>query len=305
MIRLEDVLDCERVMVYRDNTLRYKSGLTDSETRINAVDFYEVIRNSGERSLGYMSDIYDLINMLEKSGCISNAVVKSFTPEKILDYLNDYYVPIDMCIKVVSHYGLSVFKEFLNKAKKQIGKLGCYIGDVEFNVNDKRHCQDLNASSYLDLNAVDSYAYDNGLSYQEVYIEACNIINTIVLGDTTDVVRMNLNLFSDDYICNHISQKEYDEVVLLSKALSYLLRYSNIVFDGLGIFCRMILNSYQDSYKGTSSMSGMYESRTVSPKKKNNISYNDYDEYTDYEDDPFTQPIKKKSSKLDNFKNHM
>lgn len=306
MIRLEEVLNCERVMVYRDNSLRYISGLTVSETKVKAIDFYEVIKNSGERSLGYMSDIYDLVNMLDKSGAISKVVIKSFTPEKILDYLDDYYVPIDVCIRIADHYGITSFKEFLNKAKHQIGKLGCYIGDVDFNVNDKRHCQDLNVSSYLDLNAVDSYAYDNGMSYQEVYIEACDIINMIVLGDTTENVRMNLNLFSDDYICNSISQKEYDEVVLLSKALSYLLRYSNIVFEGLGIFCRMILNASQDSYKGNNSKDGMYSTRNAVPKKKNTIDYNSYEEYSDYEDDPFTQPMKKKRhTKLENFKDHM
>lgn len=306
MIVLNDVLNCERVMSYRGINIRYTSGITPEDTKLSAYDVFYAVKSIGPAKLGYVEDIMDLVNMLEKSGAISKAIALSFEEMKIYDYLTEAYIPIDSVLKITSHYQIESLGKFLADAKKQIGELGCYVQDLVFNVNNKAMNNDQNASSALNLQSVQYYADLNELSFEEAYIEACDVINNIVFGASTENVRMNLNMFSDGFISEHISQREYDEVVLLSKTISYLMQYSNISFEGMGIFCHMVLKGMGGKYKGSNTeRTGhyAYESQPMPVRKKQEIDYEDYNEY---DDDPFNIPIKKKKDNdVENFKKFM
>lgn len=310
MIVLEDVLGCVRVMSYRGMNINYTSGITVEDTKLSAYDVFCALKATGTNKLGYTEDIMDLISMCEKAGVISKAITLSFEEVKLYDYLMDAYIPIDSVIKIAREYKIEKFEKFLVKAKKQIGEIGCFVDDISFNVNNKKKNNDQNASSALDLQAVDAYAKLNGISFEDAYIGACDVINNIVLGDTTENMRMKLNMFSDGFISEYISQREYDEVVLLSKVMTYLMWYSDISFEGMGIFCHMVLKGMSDSYKGSFTERTNHYSYNDDPmpvvrRRKPEI---DYDKYSDYvvDDDPFTMPIKKKKDReVENFKKFM
>lgn len=307
MIRLEDVLGCVRVMNYRGINIRYTSGITAEDTKLSAYDAFYALKAMGTSKIGYIEDVMDLVTMCEKAGVISKAITLSFEEVKIYDYLMDAYISIDSVIAIAKQYRIEKFEKFLVKAKKQIAELGCFVDDIIFNVNDKKRNNDQNASSSLDLQAVESYANLNGMAFEDAYIGACDVINNIVLGDTTENMRLKLNMFTDGFISEYISQREYDEVVLLSKVMSYLMWYSDISFEGMGIFCHMVLKGMSTSYKGSSNERTGYfgydEPMPVVRRKKPEI---DYDKYSEYEDDPFTMPIKKKKdNEVENFKKFM
>ena len=308
MIILEDVLGCERVMNYRGMNIRYTSGITAEDTKVSAYDAFYALKAYGTSKVGYVEDIMDLVTMCEKAGVISKAIKLSFEEVKIYDYLMDAYISIDSVIAIAKQYKIDNFEKFLVKAKKQIAELGCFVDDINFNVNDKKKNNDQNASSALDLQAVEAYANLNGMSFEDAYIGACDVINNIVLGDNTENMRLKLNMFTDGFISEYITQREYDEVVLLSKVMSYLMWYSDISFEGMGIFCHMVLKGMSDSYRGgytDRTRHYSYDEPMPVIRKNQEIDYND--KYSEYDDeDPFTMPIKKKKdTDVENFKKFM
>lgn len=324
MISIQDVVTCVRVMEYAGVSIHYTSGICKSDIKVSALDCFMVMRKTGTKKIGYVVDLYDMKHMLEKAGVLSTAISETFTEEKILYYLENEYVPLDIIAAVAEHYGLKDFRQFLLKAKDQIYDLGCYIGeDAVIRHENKKQNTDQNLSNYLDLDALGEYADFNAIYPDTVYIDVCDTIAQIVFGDRMEDVRYNLNLYTDDYLSDHIHQEEYDEICFLCRVMSYLMKYSDISMEGMGIFCNMALRNAKRLGR-TYTTDGIkdYQKPAVKRTENNKPVYDnigesyttmshdekDYSHYEDeYGDDPYYAPIKKNKGDKDirKFKDNM
>lgn len=276
MIELNSVLNCVRVMDYKGTPIHYVTDICN-EVKLLSGDIVNVLSNNSRQSYG----IVDLFELMVRANLITPAIFNSFQERKIINELSNQYINIDIFIKLCDNYGEKAISKFLTKAKKQINELGLYVGEINYSGYDKRKCSDRNLSSTLSLNAVKSYADLNNMGADEVYVEACNIVSNLVFGKDLHEVRSDYGLYFDDYLCDMMSQTEFDEVSFLCSVISYMLKHSDISFKGMEVFCFMALQSYHQQYKPIN-----YDYKDF---KRNNKNYND----------PYLQPLEQEQEKMD------
>lgn len=288
MIDLKSVLECVRGMNYRGINIRYITGVCN-EVRLSMDDCIEVLRRNESGRVGYVNDSYDMLNILGDSGAISKAVYETFQEHKIVYELEDHYINIDSMLKVCDSYKLNEFKKFLVDAKKQINEFGSYIDYTVFMSLDKRKCNDRNLSNTLQLDVIGRYADLNGMASEDVYVEICDIVASIVFGTTMEEIRSRYGLYFEDYLCDSITQFEFDKITFLCSVISYLLKYSDLSLRGVEILADMASRAFITNYK---------------PKEYN---YKNFKRTNKSDDDPYLTPLKdkKESEELEDFKRYM
>lgn len=301
-IGLADVLNCIRVMNYNGNNIQYITGISSGDVQLSALDCFEVLKND-TRSIGYVVDLTDFVTMMTKSNTISKSILMSFNDVEIADYLSDTYIPINTVIGICDQYKADMFRNFLRKAKTTISDIGLYLENSSFINAQKRSCTDKNLADSLDLKALSDYAYKNNMDDNFTYLEICNMVSDIVFSDNLENVRINLNLYFDDYLCNFITQEEYNEIHFCCKVISYLMNYSDISLNGIEIFTRIALNSVITKSNKTQSQTGL--------KRRETNGYNSLnDSVEEYNDDEsvYYKPLTKRAEsnkELNDFKRNM
>lgn len=289
MIELRSVLECVRGMDYKGVNIHYVTGVCN-EVRLSMDDCIEVLRRYDNGRIGYINDSYDMLDVLGKSGAISKAVYETFQEHKIVYELEDHYINIDSMITVCEFYKINDFKKFLVKAKKQINEFGSYIDHTTFVSLDKRNCNDRNLSNSLYLDVVSRYADINNMVSEDVYVEICDIVAGIVFGCTMEEIRSRYGLYYEDYLCDSISQFEFDKITFICSAITYLLKYSDLSLRGVEILADMASRAFTTNYQ---------------PKEYN---YKNFRRNNKSEDvDPYLAPLKnkKESEELEDFKRYM
>lgn len=276
MIELNSVLNCVRVMDYKGTPIHYTTDICN-EVKISSGDMAKVLSDNSRTSY----NVVDLFDLMVKANLISPAIFNSFQERKILNEFSNQYINIDVFIKLCDNYGEKAISKFLIKAKNQINEIGLYIGEINYKGYDKRKCSDKNLSSTLSLNAVSSYADLNNMGAEDVYVEVCNIVSNLVFGKDLHEVRSDYGMYFDDYLCDMMTQAEFDEVSFLCSVISYMLKYSDISFKGMEIFCFIALQAYHKHYTPV------------------NYDYRDFKRNTTEYNDPYLQPLQDVQDKMD------
>lgn len=243
MITVKDVVDCVRVANYKGNGVRYKSGLTKGEVYMSSIDCFSLFKNKFMRQIGQMRDMYDLVTMMKDADLLSPAIEQTFSDESIYYGFSEIYVPISAIKKICIKYGIKDLISWLDKVVAEVNEIGIFTNGVKFTTNDKRVCNELNLSDALDKDALCEYARLNDIYEETCYIEIANAISNIVFGDDLHNVRTHYNLYDNDYLCDYITQEEYDEIVFLCKIMSYMLKHCAISIEGMTLFCKLAISS--------------------------------------------------------------
>lgn len=243
MITVKDVVDCVRVANYKGNGIRYKSGLTKGEVYMSSIDCFELFKNQFMRQIGQMRDMYDLVTMMKDADLLSPAIEQTFSEESIFYGFSEVYVPVSAIKKVCMKYGIKDLIKWLDRVVAEVDEIGIFTNGVKFTTNDKRLCNELNLSDALDKDALCEYARLNNMFEDSCYIDIANAISNIVFGDDLHNVRYHYNLYDNDYLCDYITQEEYDEIVFLCKIMTYMLKYCAISIDGMQLFCKLAISS--------------------------------------------------------------
>ena len=240
MLKLNDVLDCRRVMEYKGAVIEYTTGL--NEVYVNPQDILYVIQNVHVGEFGYLQSMEDLVYLLDKHGCLSKAMA-SYDHIIIADYLYEKNMNIDLMIQLCDKVKATKFKQFLVEAKDIINKYGLYVPEPKMKHYDRRRNNEKNLAETFDLNALTQGAYRLGVYEDNLYLDIVNAISLIVFNNDIESIRYNLNMLYDDYLSDFISDYEYDMIAYCCRVASYMLKYSDIGVYGIEIFTRGALNA--------------------------------------------------------------
>ena len=235
MLRLNDVLDCKRVMGYKGAVIEYTTGL--NEVYLNPQDVLYVLQNVHNGEFGYLQTMEDLVYLLEKHNCLSKSLL-AYDHVIIADYLYEKNMNIDILIKLCEKVNSNKFKQFLTEAKDIINKYGLYVPEPKMKHYDRRKNNEKNLAETFDLKALSEGAYRLNVYEDNLYVDIVNAISNIVFNNDIESIRFNLNMLYDDYLSDYITDYEYDMVAYCSRVISYMLRYSDIGVYGMEVFAR-------------------------------------------------------------------
>lgn len=239
MLRLNDVLDCKRVMGYKGAVIEYTTGL--NEVYLNPQDVLYVLQNVHNGEFGYLQTMEDLVYLLEKHNCLSKSLL-AYDHVIIADYLYDKNMNIDILIKLCEKVNSNKFKQFLIEARDIINKYGLYVPEPKMKHYDRRSNNERNLATTFDLSALTEGACRLGVYEDNLYVDVANAICNIVFHNDLESVRYNLNVMYEDYLSDFISDYEYDLIAYCCKVASYILKYSDIGVYGIEVLTRGALD---------------------------------------------------------------
>lgn len=302
MLNLNDVLTCKRVMDYQGYDLEYTTGLCD-EVYLNPDHCLAIIQNLHSNNFGFVNYMEDLVYLLKKYDCLSKSLSR-FEDVIISNHLYSSYINIDAMIKLSDKVKCDKLSKFLKHAKKIINQYGLYVPEPKMAHYDKRQNTEKNLAVTLDMQALEDGAYRLGEYTDNLYVGLADVISNIVFGTDIESLRLDYNLYYDDYLSDVISDYEYDMIAYCCKVASYILKYSNIGIYGIEIFVREALNEAMSNYEKKairSTRGGKNENEVIGDLfDKANYSVNN---------DEFDKPLKKRKyisqEELDDFKKYI
>ena len=278
MLRLNDVLDCKRVMGYKGAVIEYTTGL--NEVYLNPQDVLYVLQNVHNGEFGYLQTMEDLVYLLEKHNCLSKSLL-AYDHVIIADYLYEKNMNIDILIKLCEKVNSNKFKQFLTEAKDIINKYGLYVPEPKMKHYDRRKNNEKNLAETFDLKALSEGAYRLNVYEDNLYVDIVNTISNIVFNNDIESIRFNLNMLYDDYLSDYITDYEYDMVAYCSRVISYMLRYSDIGVYGMEVFARGALevalkdfdkNKYKNKERSNSLIENIFNAKN---NNYNDLEYNE------------------------------
>ena len=277
MLKLNDVLDCKRMMEYKGAVIEYTTGL--NEVYVNPQDILYVLQNIHNGEFGYLQTMEDLVYLLDKHGCLSKSM-SSYDHVIIADYLYEKNMNIDLMIKLCDKVNSTKFKQFLTEAKDIINKYGLYVPEPKMKHYDRRRNNDKNLAETFDLDALSQGAYRLGMYEDSLYLDVANSISLVVFNNDIESIRYNLNMLYDDYLSDHITDYEYDMVAYCSKIASYILKYSDVGVYGIEVFMRgaleVALKDFdKNKYKSKERTNVIGEIFDRAMYKENKLEYNE------------------------------
>ena len=278
MLRLNDVLDCKRVMGYKGAVIEYTTGL--NEVYLNPQDVLYVIQNVHNGEFGYLQTMEDLVYLLEKHNCLSKSLL-AYDHVIIADYLYEKNINIDILIKLCEKVNANKFKQFLIEAKDIINKYGLYVPEPKMKHYDRRKNNEKNLAETFDLKALSEGAYRLNVYEDNLYIDVANAVSNIVFNNDIESVRYNLNMLYEDYLSDYITDYEYDMVAYCSKVISYMLQYSDIGVYGMEVFAKgaleVALKDFdKNKYKNKERTSNLVENLfNMKNNNSNELEYNE------------------------------
>ena len=297
MLNLVDVLTCKRIMVYDGSKIEYTTGLS-GEVYLNTQDVLYVIQRETS-TVEYMDD---LLYVLRKYNCITKAMAQ-YEDIVLVNYLYDNNINIDSIIQLSEKLKLHKLNKFLNEVKENINRFGFYNPFTKFEHYDRRRNQEVNLADTLDMEAIREGAINLGMYEDQLYVDAAEMITTIVFGENLGDLRSRFYMYYEDRLSDYITDFEFDMVAYCCRLVSYMLRYWNVGLYGMEVFIRGALNEAVNSSNvkdrnRTTSMSESstiqnifdkatygyekYEEETPKLKKRINISDDDLDEFKKY-----------------------
>ena len=297
MLKLNDVLDCRRMMEYQGAVIEYTTGL--NEVYINAQDVLYVIQNIHSGDFGYLQTMEDLVYLLDKHGCLSPAL-KSYDHYIIADYLYEKPINIDTLITLCDKIKASKFSQFLKSAKTIINKYGLYVPNPKIKHYDRRRNNEKNLAETFDLKALSQAAYRLNVYEDNLYIDVANAMINIVFRNDLESLRYNLNMMYDDYLSDYITDYEYDMLAYCCKVASYMLNYCDIGVYGIEIFTRAALDIALEEY-GKGEYTTTKRSGSVVETIFDKATYNGLE----YSEERMTRKQEVSDKDVDDFKRYM
>jgi hypothetical protein len=279
MIRLNDVLDCKRMMMYKNAMIEYTTDLNG--VYVNPQDILYVMQVVHNGEFGYLQTIEDFVYLLEKHGCLSKSVLY-YNHVTIADYLCENNINIDTVITMCDKAKCNKFKQFLVEAKEIILKYGIYIPEPKIKHYDRRKNNEKNLAETFDFSALTQGSYKLGMYEDNLYLEILNIVSNIVFNMDMESVRFNLNMMYDDYLSDYITDYEYDLVAHCCRIISYILNYSDIGVYGIEILTRCALeialqdfdkNKYKSKERSRNVIENIFDQSLYN--NDNNLEYNE------------------------------
>ena len=239
MLNLNDVLNCRRVMVYRNQEIEYTTGLCN-EVYLNTEQCLNLVQGLNI-NVNYMEDF---LYMLRKHNCIGKSV-SMFDDNVLINYLYDNNINIDSMILLTEKVKSSKvhdLNKFLKEAKETINKYGIYVPEPKMKHWERRKNTEKNLAMNLDMNALSDAAYRSNVYDDNFYLELADSIHNIVFKCSLESNRIYFNMMYEDYVSDYITDEEYDMIAYCCEVANYLMKYSDIGVYGLEVFMENALN---------------------------------------------------------------
>jgi len=299
MLKLNDVLECRRMMEYKGAVIEYTTGL--NEVYVNAQDILYVMQNVHSKDFGYLQSMEDFVYLLDKQGCISQAL-KCYDNYIIADYLYEKPINIDYVIELSSKLKVKEFTTFLRTAKGIIIRYGVYVPHPEFTHYDRRKNDEKNLAITFDSKALSEAAYRLNVYEDNLYFEVANAMTNIVFGRDVESLRYEHSMLYEEYLSDYMTDFEYDKLAYCCKVASYILNYSDVGVYGVEVFTTTALNmALQDVETGRIKYSAPKNTSVIS-EIFDNATHNDELEYTEERMRP-RQEVSQKD--VDDYKRYM